>query len=196
MLSKAKQSKAKQSKAKRELRALTNNYFKTFLITLLSLTLLFSISCSNEGTTGGGGGNPANVGDAEFEGTLNNISLVGEGWTEDKVTPMITPFALSILDNKVYAGLTMRGQQLLCPDSSNPNVVEASAEQVTGAGTESETTHTEYIKITLDNAANPTTAKVEYHLKFYCPAYAAAPGMSDTFTAKYEGTFNKVASGS
>ena len=28
--------------------------FKTFLITLLSLTLLFSISCSNEGTTGGG----------------------------------------------------------------------------------------------------------------------------------------------
>ena len=27
--------------------------FKTFLITLLSLTLLFSISCSNEGTTGG-----------------------------------------------------------------------------------------------------------------------------------------------
>ena len=28
---------------------------KTFLITLLSLTLLFSISCSNEDTTGGGG---------------------------------------------------------------------------------------------------------------------------------------------
>ena len=33
--------------------SLTNNSFKTFLITLLSLTLLFSISCSNEGTTGG-----------------------------------------------------------------------------------------------------------------------------------------------
>ena len=179
---------------------------KTILIAVLSFMLLFSVSCKNEDKTGGGdgggsiptaSGSPANVGNAEFEGTLNNISLVGEGWTEDKVTPMITPFALSILDNKVYAGLTMNsGQQLLCPDSSNPNVVEASAEQVTGAGTESETTHTEYIKITLDNAANPTTAKVEYHLKFYCPAYAAAPGMSDTFTAKYEGTFNKVASGS
>ena len=33
---------------------LINNRFKIFLITLLSLTLLFSISCSNEGTTGGG----------------------------------------------------------------------------------------------------------------------------------------------
>ena len=36
--------------------SLINNHFKTFLITLLSLTLLFSISCSNEGTTGGGTG--------------------------------------------------------------------------------------------------------------------------------------------
>ena len=115
MLSKAKQSKAKQSKAKRELRALTNNYFKTFLITLLSLTLLFSISCSNKGTTGGGGGNPANVGDAEFEGTLNNISLVGEGWTEEQVNNMISPFSLSILDNKVYAGLTMRDNNYFAP---------------------------------------------------------------------------------
>ena len=34
--------------------SLINNHFKTFLITLLSSTLLFSISCSNEGTTGGG----------------------------------------------------------------------------------------------------------------------------------------------
>ena len=177
---------------------------KTILIAVLSFMLLFSVSCKNEDKTGGGdgggsiptaSGSPANVGDAEFEGTLNNISLVGGGWTEEQVNNMIYPFALSILDNKVYAGLTMSGQQLLCPDSSNPNVVEASAEQVSGAGTESETTHTEYIKITLDNAANPTTAKVEYHLKFYCPAYAAS-GMSDTFTAKYEGTFNKVTSGS
>ncbi len=36
--------------------SLINNSFKTFLISLLSLTLLFSISCSNEGTTGGGTG--------------------------------------------------------------------------------------------------------------------------------------------
>ena len=38
------------------MRSLTNNSLKTFLITLLSLILLFSISCSNEDTTGGGGG--------------------------------------------------------------------------------------------------------------------------------------------
>ena len=104
---------------------------------------------------------------------------------------MIAPFALSILDNKVYAGTTMRGE-LLCPDSSKPNVVEASGKTVLEEGTESETTYTEYIKITLDNAANPTTAKVDYQLKFYCPAYAAS-GMSDTFTAKYEGDFTKKA---
>ncbi|WP_432633660.1 hypothetical protein [Brachyspira sp.] len=35
--------------------SLINNHFKTFLISLLSLTLLFSISCSNEDSTGGGG---------------------------------------------------------------------------------------------------------------------------------------------
>ena len=137
-------------------------------------------------------GNPATVTDTEFEGTINNISLVGKGWTEEQVTGMITPFLLSISGNKVYAGLTMRGQgqQLLSPNSSNPNVVEASAEEVLEEGTESETTYTEYIKIILDDAANPTTAKVEYHLKFYCPAYAAS-GMSDTFTAIYEGDFRK-----
>ena len=33
--------------------SLINNHFKTFLISLLSLTLLFSISCSNESKTGG-----------------------------------------------------------------------------------------------------------------------------------------------
>ena len=39
--------------------SLINNHFKTFLITSLSLTLLFLISCSNEGTTGGGTGGGA-----------------------------------------------------------------------------------------------------------------------------------------
>ena len=57
-----------------------------------------------------------------------------------------------------------------------------------------ETTYTEYIKIILDNAASPTTAEIEYHLKFYCPAYAANPGYSDTVIARYEGTINKFTS--
>ena len=41
--------------------SLINNHFKTFLISLLSLTLLFSISCSNEDSTGGGGVGPINT---------------------------------------------------------------------------------------------------------------------------------------
>ena len=139
-------------------------------------------------------GSPAIVTDAEFEGAINNISLVGDGWTEEQVTSMITPFLLSISGSKLYLGLTIRGEQLLCPDSSNPNIIELSKKTVLEEGTESETTYTEYIKIILDDAANPTTAEVEYHLKFYCPAYAANPGYSDTFIAVYEGTLNKVTS--
>ncbi|WP_432632026.1 hypothetical protein [Brachyspira sp.] len=49
----------KRNETKGLLLSLINNHFKTFLITLLSLTLLFSISCSNEGTTGGGGNDGA-----------------------------------------------------------------------------------------------------------------------------------------
>ena len=51
-LSKAKQSKAKQSKAKQSVNCALNQqfYFKTFLITLLSFLLLFSISCKKNPT--------------------------------------------------------------------------------------------------------------------------------------------------
>ena len=73
--SKAKQSKAKQSKAKRELYALNNNSFKIFLTTLLSLILLFSISCSNEGTTGGDGGNYNYFSVSEEWSNTNDIVL-------------------------------------------------------------------------------------------------------------------------
>ena len=78
-LSKAKQSKAKQSKAKRELRALANNHFKTFLITLLSLTLLFSISCSNEGTTGGGDDYDYFYVSQDYNNRTNDITVIIEG---------------------------------------------------------------------------------------------------------------------
>ena len=88
----------------------------------------------------------------------------------------------------------MRGEQLLCPNSSNPNIIEVSKETVLEEGTDSETTYTEYIKITLDDANNPTTAGVEYHFKLYVPAYAAYPGYSDTVVAIYQGTLNKVTS--
>ena len=99
-------------------------------------------------------------------------------------------FSLLIQNNKASCSY-ITGKQLLCPDSSKPNVVEASSEEVAEDGS----TYSTSIKITLDNAANPTTATVEYHFKLYSPAYSGS-GMSDTFTAKYEGTFNKVTSGS
>ena len=49
-------------------------------------------------------GTPANVGNAEFSGTLNNASLVGSGWTKDIVDGMVMQtgdFGLLISDNKV-----------------------------------------------------------------------------------------------
>ena len=99
------------------------------------------------------------------------------------------PFSLLIQDNKAGCSYIVPPKQLLCPDSSKPNVVETSAEEVLEDGT----TYTISIKITLDDAANPTTATVEYNFKLYSPAYAANPAYSDTVTAKYEGTLNKVA---
>ena len=60
------------SKAKRELHTLTDNSSKTFLITLLSLILLFLVGCSNEGTTGGGGADLGSIPTAS--GTQAQIS--------------------------------------------------------------------------------------------------------------------------
>ena len=143
-------------------------------------------------------GSPATVADAQFSGplTLKENSLKGNGWTQEQVEGLVTvnPFELIIQDSKLYLGATMRGEQLLCPDSSNPNIIELSKKTVLGEGTEDETTYTEYVKITLDDANNPTTAEVEYHFKLYSPAYAADPRYSDTVTAIYEGTLNKVTS--
>ena len=97
-LSKAKQSKAKQSKAKRELRSLSNNSFKTFLITLLSLTLLFSISCSNEGTTGGGD-----------TGDNYNYFSVSEDWNNSKDITLISQTSSSSVYSAGTVGFSVYG---------------------------------------------------------------------------------------
>ena len=162
------------------------------------------LSCKNDDKTGNGGGSgggsiptasgsPATVGNAEFSGALNNISISGAGWTKEQVDALVMAdsFSLVIEGNNAGCNYITPPKQLLCPDSSKPNVVEASQETVLEDGT----TYTAYIKITLDNAANPTTATVEYQFKLYSPAYSGS-GVSDTVTAKYEGTLNKVASGS
>ena len=141
-------------------------------------------------------GSPATVGNAEFEGTLNSISLVGDGWPQDQVDDMVNPnpFTLVIEDNKVGCSYITPLKQLLCPDSSNPNIVEASQEEEIAEEGGGKSIFSAYIKITLDDATNPTTAKVEYHLKFYSTEYADDPRYSDTFIAVYEGTLNKVVS--
>ena len=61
--------------------SLINNHFKTFLISLLSLTLLFSISCSNEGTTGG---ETENTETSEIESKDFPADLFGQ-YRDDKV---------------------------------------------------------------------------------------------------------------
>ncbi len=61
------------------MRSLTNNSFKTFLITLLSLTLLFSISCSNEGTTGGGDDYDYFYVSQDYNNRTNDITVIVEG---------------------------------------------------------------------------------------------------------------------
>ena len=53
--------------------------FKTFLITLLSLTLLFSISCSNEGTTGGGDDYDYFYVSQDYNTRTNDITVIIEG---------------------------------------------------------------------------------------------------------------------
>ena len=163
---------------------------KTILIAVLSFMLLFSVSCKNEDKTGGGSGglniptasgNPATVGNVVFAGTLNRTAL--SGISEDEANSGTAPatldsFQLEIVDSKINGGIlgAFQGIQLL--SNSDAKVVEASA-QVDYDGA----TVAEYIKITLDDATNPTTATVVYQMG------SQAEGM--TVQATYEGTLNK-----
>ncbi len=106
----------KRNETKGLLLSLINNHFKTFLITLLSLTLLFLISCSNEGTTGGGGndgadsvptftGKPAtDLADGYYQGTLyyksHHISeFYYPGLTEEK---FVGADGIDIISDKTF----------------------------------------------------------------------------------------------
>ena len=166
---------------------------KTILIAVLSFMLLFSVSCKNEDKTGGGSGglniptasgNPATVGNVTFAGTLNRTAL--SGISEDEANSGTAPatltapdsFQLEIVDSKVNAGIlgALQGIQLL--SNSDAKVVEAS-----GQGSGDGATWAEYIKITLDDATNPTTATVVYQM--------GSSAGNITMQATYEGTLNK-----
>ena len=73
--------------------------FKTFLITLLSLTLLFSISCSNEGTTGGGGDTGDNY----------NYFSVSENWNNSKDITVMSQTSSSSVYSAGTVGFTVYG---------------------------------------------------------------------------------------
>ena len=74
-------------------------YFKTFLITLLSLTLLFSISCSNEGTTGGNTGD-----DYWYNPDTNNNNITPPPVTPGKLTASATKnITINIANQKVHS---------------------------------------------------------------------------------------------
>ena len=139
-------------------------------------------------------GNPATVGDVVFVGTLTRTALSGISETEAEsgtapATLSVAPdshdnFGLEIVDSKVNTGFlgVLYGIQLL--SNSDANVVEAS-----GEGSQGGYTYKEYIKITLDNAANPTTATVVYQ--------AGSSGNGFNMQATYEGALNKdISSGS
>ena len=122
-----KRNETKRNETKGLLLSLIYNHFKTFLITLLSLTLLFSISCSNEGTTGGGGndgadsvptftGKPAtDLADGYYKGVLSykshNISedfqfggMTKEQFVEQQEITKDKTFYLKIANNKLKWG--------------------------------------------------------------------------------------------
>ena len=163
----------------------------SYVVVAALITALF-ISCKNKDKTGSEGGiniptasgNPATVGNVVFAGTLTRTAL--SGISEDEANSGTAPatltaptdFQLEITDSKVNAGLlgTLIGIQLL--SNSDANVVEAS-----GEGSEEGYTYKEYIKITLDNASNPTTATVVYQ--------AGNSGNGINMQATYEGTLNK-----
>ena len=83
---------------------LINSHFKTFLISLLSLlTLLFSISCSNEGTTGGDTGNNDDTGN-NF-----NYFTVSENWNNSKDITLISETSSSKVYSAGTVGFTVTG---------------------------------------------------------------------------------------
>ena len=161
-----------------------------------ALVIALSISCKSNEDPGSGGsglniptatGNPATVGDVTFAGTLNRTALSGiseqeasEGGAPATLT-VPDSFQLEIAGSKVNAGIlgTLQGIQLL--SNSDAKVVEASGESTVDGMTSKE-----YIKITLDDAANPNTATVIYQMG------SSGEGFP-TMMATYEGTLNKAA---
>ena len=92
----------KSNQIKRELRTLTNNSLKTFLITLLSLILPFSISCKSNGDPNGGGG--GTLTDGVYVGTVNRTALTGSMTGSAPEYTTIDNLYFTISNNKLTIG--------------------------------------------------------------------------------------------
>ena len=159
---------------------------KQIIIMLLSFIILFAISCKNDDKTGNGGGgslniptasgNPASVGNVTLKGNLTRTGTTGQG---ELIAPdtTIQNYEVVIKDNKVTAGSVLQilsGKQL----SLNGNIATTEI-QLVNAGI----TTTEYIKLTLNNAQNPTKADVEY-------IFGSRSSVAN-YTVTYTGTITK-----
>ena len=194
------------SKAKRELRALTDNSFKTFLITLLSFILLFSISCKNDGKTGGGGGGnlddiptatgtEANASELQtyagsYEGTIgsavtrksynSNPSDFGDNFSLEANGN--NTIQVVITDNKIYY-TGMSGDE-----SSKTQIYKSAgsfiaSEEVT---IEDGLTYKSYIRINF-NPSSPNQMSIYLHMGMKMDG----GGYNGVYTAEYEGTLTK-----
>ena len=163
---------------------------KQIIIMLLSFIILFAMSCKNDDKTGNGGGgslniptasgNPASVGNVTLKGNLTRTGTTGQG---ELIAPdtTIQNYEVVIKDNKVTAGSVLQnlsGKQLF----GDGNVVAASGELVE-VSEGITTTSREYIKLTLDNAQNPTKAEVEYIF--------GSSSSEVNYTVTYTGTITK-----
>ena len=163
---------------------------KQIIIMLLSFIILFAISCKNDDKTGNGGGgslniptasgNPASVGNVTLKGNLTRTGTTGQG---ELIAPdtTIQNHEVVIKDNKVTAGSVLQilsGKQLF----GDGNVIEASGELVE-VSEGITTTSREYIKLTLDDAKNPTKAEVEYIF--------GSSNSEVNYTVTYTGTITK-----
>ena len=164
---------------------------KQIIIMLLSFIILFAISCKNDDKTGNGGGgslniptasgNPASVGNVTLKGNLTRTGTTGQG---ELIAPDTTypNFQVVIANNKATAqtllGALASGKQLF----GDGNIVAASGELVE-VSEGITTTSREYIKLTLDNAQNPTKAEVEYIF--------GSSNSEVNYTVTYTGTITK-----
>ena len=154
--------------------------FKTFLITLLSLTLLFSISCSNEGTTGGNTGD-----DYWYNPDTNNNNITPPPIIQGELTASATEnITINILNQKVHSNgsvsFMVRPSKL--QNTENFTVSIDSVAKATGNSSSLELTPTDFSSLTPSSKELTLSADGLNKVN-------SASGLEDNTTYKYDITF-------